>query len=353
MNTLYHGDCLLVMRDSMADASVDLIYLDPPFNSRRDYSATYKDSPRSSDAVAFRDSWALDERAKGAIRDLPGLLRQHEIDQVRADLLSGFLRSLTHAQPGMAAYLAYMTERLLEMRRVLKASGSVYLHCDPGASHYLKLVMDAVFGAGNFVNEVVWHYRKWTNAAARFQRNHDILLVYAREFGAHTFNKLFQDEASYHYEKGWHTNTVEGGLRQLIVYDRDKAKAKIASGAFDRVVYRDGARRAALPDVWTVPIINSQAKERMGYPTQKPVALLDRIVKASSNPGDVVFDPFCGCATTIEAAEVNGRRWIGIDSGAEAIHGFARRRLRERLHLFEGADYRLEAAAGLPPSVPP
>ena len=350
MNWLFCGDCLTVMRERMADESVDLIYLDPPFNSGRDYKAIFRAEtgrPGSAEATVFKDTWTLDDSAIYSINVLPGLLAQHEIEQDRADLLWFFLRALKQSQPDMAAYLAFMALRLVEVRRVLKSSGSVYLHCDPSASHYLKIVMDALFGRDNFINEIVWHYRKWTNAASRFQRNHDLLLVYAKAVGTHTFNKLFNEGESYHYRKGWHTNTVDGGILQLIVYDRDKAKVKIDGGGYDRVVYREGAKRAALPDVWSLPIINSQANERLGYPTQKPVALLDRIVKASSNPGDLVLDPFCGCATTIEAAEVNGRKWIGIDSAKDAILGFARRRLRKRFGLVDGEHYRLET---IPPT---
>ena len=310
MNTLHYGDCLTIMRERMADKSVDLAYLDPPFNSKRDYNAIYKDEtgrPLPDQVEAFNDTWTLDSERMRTIRGMQALLRRHEINGPNADLLAGMLTSLVHAQSDMAAYLAYMSERLIEIRRVLKRTGCIYLHCDPTASHYLKLVMDVIFGRRNFINEVIWHYRKWTNAARHFQRNHDVLLVYARSRSSHLFNKLTDPDApqSAKYRRGWDTNVVAGGVRQLLVFDRKKARHKIESGQYDRIVYREEQREVALPDVWNLPIINSQAKERMGYPTQKPVALLDRIVRASSQPGDVVFDPFCGCATTVEAAEVN------------------------------------------------
>lgn len=345
MNALYYGDCLTIMRERMTANSVDLIYLDPPFNSKRDYNAIYKDEtgrPLPDQIEAFNDTWALDAERMSIIRNMPKLLRQHGIDGHTADFLASFMSGLAHTQPDMAAYLAYMAERLLWMKHVLKPTGSIYLHCDPTASHYLKVLMDGIFEHKEFINEIIWHYGKWTNAAKHFQKNHDILLVYTKKYGKHTFNKLYKEEQSYHYEKGWHTNTIEGGISQLIVYDKNKAKSKIESGLYDKVVYREGTAKAALPDVWNIPTINPMAKERLGYPTQKPLALLERIIKASSNPGDAVFDPFCGCATTIEAASSLGRRWIGIDITIHAIKRVARRRLHDRLHLVAGEDYVIE-----------
>ena len=212
------------------------------------------------------------------------------------------------------AYLVMMAARIVEMRRILKDTGSLYLHCDPSASHYLKIVTDAVFGNKNFRNEIVWHYGKWTNVTNQFQRNHDIIFFYSKSEN-HTFNKLFNITKSRNaiYERGWDTNRIDG-KSQLIVYDREKAKAKIESGQYDNIVYRTEKKGAAFSDGWLdIPILNSQAKERAGYPTQKPIALYERIVKASSNEGDLVLDPFCGCGTTLMAAESQERQWIGID----------------------------------------
>lgn len=205
------------------------------------------------------------------------------------------------------------------MHRVLKDTGSLYLHCDSTASHYLKIVLDQIFGEKNFINEVIWCYRKWTNTAKLFQKNHDTILVYAKSRGKHKFNKLFDSDTSQKkkYQRGWDTNVIKG-VKQLIVYDKEKASHKITHGVYDKIVYREDQQKVNLPDFWEIPILNSQAKERTGYPTQKPLALLHRIVEASSDEGDIVFDPFCGCATTCVAAQQLQRRWIGIDIEAQA-----------------------------------
>ena len=319
MNTLYYGDCLTIMRERMPDESVDLAYLDPPFNSKRDYNAIYKDEtgrPLPDQIEAFNDTWVLDAARMRTIRNLAPLLARHEINGPGADLLAGFLASLVHTQPDMAAYLAYMTERLVEIRRALKPSGSVYLHCDPTASHYLKIVMDIIFGRTNFQNEFIWYYSGGGASKKRWARKHDVLLFYTRGKDW-TFNV---DEVRVPHK--W-----DEGQKRADGSERDYGKGKIPD------------------DVWQRHSLMPWATERLGYPTQKPVALLDRIVKASSNPGDVVFDPFCGCATTIEAAEVNGRKWIGIDITIHAIKRVARQRLQDRLHLVAGEDYVIE---GLP-----
>jgi len=311
MNHLYYGDNLAVLREEFADESVDLIYLDPPFNSQADYNVLFKEpgGQRSEAQIrAFADTWHWDHTAEAAFREALTFGNTDVSEVLRT--LRGFLK-----ENDMMAYLAMMAVRLLELHRVLKPTGSLYLHCDPTAGHYLKIILDAVFGKRNFLNEVIWSYDKWTNAATHFQRNHDVIFAYTRDRGQHTFNKLHNPDApqKVHYERGYHTNVVQGGVRQLLVYDREKARNKIDSGGYDRIVYREGQTEVALSDVWRIPILNSQAKERLGYPTQKPLALLDRIISASSNPGDLVLDPFCGCGTAVHAAEKLGRRWAGID----------------------------------------
>ena len=331
MNTLYYGDCLTIMRERMPDESVHLVYLDPPFNSKRDYNAIYKDEtgrPLPDQVEAFNDTWALDAERMLTIKTLPVLLRQHEINGPGADLLSGFLSALVSSQPDMAAYLAYMTERLLEIRRVMKPEGSVYLHCDTTASHYLKIVMDVVFGLRNFGNEIIWSYRRWPARSRHFQRMHDVILRYQKDASNIIWNQLYEPLAE-------STLKADGGLKILNVIDESGQR---------RRGQKTGEKSPGAPmrDVWNIGIISPTAKERMGYPTQKPVALLERIVQASSKPGDVVFDPFCGCATTIEAAENHGRKWIGIDITIHAIKRVARRRLQERLHLVQGQDYVIE-----------
>ena len=310
-NKLYFGDNLGILREQVGDASVDLIYLDPPFNSNADHNILFleRDGQQSAAQItAFEDTWDWSLDSELAYREV---IRE---GPAKVGELMTALRPFL-GQNDIMAYLTMMSQRLIELRRVLKPTGSIYLHCDPRASHYLKLLMDAVFGFDNFLNEVVWNYRKWTNAARHFQKNHDVILVYRRDKGAHTFNKLFDANApqSEKYARGWDTNVVAGGVRQLLVYDREKAQERIDNGGYDRIVYREEQNEVALPDHWEISILNSQAKERLGYPTQKPEALLERIIAASSNEGDLVLDPFCGCGTAVAVAERLNRRWIGID----------------------------------------
>lgn len=323
--TVWTGDNLPIMRGMNSDC-VDLICLDPPFNSDANYAA-----PIGSEAAGaeFKDTWSLTDIDAEWI---------NLIEDREPRLFRVLLAAMTDSDK---SYLVYMAVRLLEMRRILKPTGSIYLHCDPTMSHYLKLLMDAIWGRGNFRNEVIWHYGKWTNAAKHFQKNHDILLVYAKNAGEHTFNKLYNDEESYHYEKGWHTNTIEDGISQLIVYDKKKAKEKIESGIYDNIVYREGETKAAMPDVWKISVINPMADERIGYPTQKPLELYKRIIAASSNDGDMVLDPFCGCATTCIAAEKLERQWCGIDISGKAIE-LTKLRLQKEVGIFSNPIHRTD-----------
>ena len=292
----------------MEDESVDLIYLDPPFNSKHNYAA-----PIGSKAagVEFKDTWSLSDV------DVAWWGEIAESNQALYEVLD-----MTRHVGGKSAmsYLIYMSIRILEMCRVLKETGSIYLHCDPTMSHYLKMVLDAIFGSSNFRNEIIWCYRKWTNASKDFQKNHDVILRYSKS-SEYAYNRLFDDDAPQFkkWERGYDVNVVEKGIRQLIVYDKEKAKDKIESKKYDRIVYRDIKTQGVnMSDWWMMPVLNSQAKERIGYPTQKPLALLERIIQASSNVGNVVFDPFCGCATTCLAAERQGRKWIGCDVSERA-----------------------------------
>ena len=314
MSELYYGDNLDVLRAHVADESVDLIYLDPPFNSNADYNLLFRQDERKSAAQirAFSDTWRWDDSAENAYA---------EIMRGGGDvaLVVESLRKMLGENP-MMAYLAMMSIRLVELHRALKNSGSIYLHCDSTASHYIKIVMDRIFGVKNFRNEIVWCYRKWTNAARRLQKNHDTLFFYSKSEDFY-FNKLFSADApqSKKYARGWDVNCV-GGVRQLIVYDEEKARHKIESGDYDRLVHREGKTEVALSDWWEISTINSQSKERLGYPTQKPMALLERIIEISSEKGDLVLDPFCGCGTAIHAAQKLKRRWIGIDVTHLAIN---------------------------------
>lgn len=291
-NQLFYGDNLAVLRAHVADASVDLIYLDPPFNSNATYNILFK-SPTGASAdaqiAAFEDSWHWNDTAESAFDEVARSGNTRAFDLLNA--MRTFL-----GDNDMMAYLAMMAVRLLELHRVLKPTGSLYLHCDPTASHYLKLLLDGVFGKRNFRNEVIWCYRKWSVAQGQFVRNHDVILFYSRTDGPRTFHTLYADPSPGTLKR-W------GGRRQ-------------------QAVFEDGVRRAAsteepaqspMPDWWDISVLNPNAKERLGYPTQKPLALLERIVAASSNEGDVVLDPFCGCGTAIHAAQKLGRQWIGID----------------------------------------
>jgi DNA modification methylase len=301
MNHLFYGDNLGVLRESIADASVDLIYLDPPFNSNASYNVLFKDeSGRSSGAQieAFDDTWHWDDMVSGQavaeVRDSP-----YQNAAAMLDAMLGFL-----GKNPMTAYLAMMAVRLIELHRVLKPTGSLYLHCDPTASHYLKILLDAVFGETKFQNEIIWSYRRWPTRARQFQRMHDTILFYTKSLEPGVFNTIYQ-EASESSKKRWK------GKKQKVTFDSE--------GNRNPTLETDETSSVPINSVWPVPLIAPSSKERLGYPTQKPVALLERIISASSNPGDVVLDPFCGCGTTVHAAEKLGREWIGIDITHVAI----------------------------------
>ena len=197
------------------------------------------------------------------------------------------------------AYLVMMTNRLLELHRVLKPSGSLYLHCDPTASHYLKIILDNIFGGENFRNEIIWSYRKWAVAEKCFSKNHDVILFYVKDNGNSEFNVLLQQRAP---------STLKRFGNKKIVSAIDSSGRRVPSQTLD-----EESEGVKMSDVWDIPIIAPSSKERLGYPTQKPLALLERIIQASSNKGDVVLDPFCGCGTAVHAAQDLGREWIGID----------------------------------------
>ena len=263
----------------MNSESVDLIYLDPPFNSNANYAA-----PIGSKAAGaeFKDTWSLSD-----------------IDIAWLDLIESKhpqLNSVIHAamRDTDKSYLIYMAVRLLEMHRLLKPSGSIYLHCDPTMSHYLKLAMDAIWGRNSFRNEIVWYYKNASRGKSRFARSHDNIFWYSKSTDMWTFNreKILQPFDSgmtqWRYEKGGQSG-------------KEMPKGKTPD------------------DVITMPSLNAMAKERLGYPTQKPFALLERIITASSNQNDTVLDPFCGCATTCIAAEKLERKWIGIDISPKGV----------------------------------
>ncbi len=304
--TVWTGDCLDIMR-GMNSECVDLICLDPPFNSNANYAA-----PIGSEAAGaeFKDTWALSDLDAEWINLIAS--KHQALHRV-------LLAAMTDSDK---AYLVYMAARLLECKRVLKSDGTIYLHCDPTMSHYLKLVMDAIFGRGNFRNEVIWHYRRWTATSKNFQRMHDVLLRYTKS-DDYSFNLLYEPygdwiKKDYRYVdeetgKRWRWHTVKGKRYKVFLEDEN--------------------RGVKLNDVWIIPYLGSTAKERTGYPTQKPLALYRRVIEASSMPGDLVLDPFCGCATTCIAAQDLGRQWAGIDVAGKAIE-LTKTRLRKELGLF-------------------
>lgn len=338
-NRLFYGDCLTIMRDHMKARSVDLIYLDPPFNSNRQYNAIYKDEtgrPLPDQIEAFCDLWTLDTERERALRTMPVLMRESGIDDATVEFWRLWMNALRNTQPRLLAYLSYMVERLLQMKSILKATGSIYLHCDPTASHYIKALMDAIFDHKNFRNEIIWHYGQRTSFLKRhFSRKHDVILFYAKSKHA-TVNKVSEPWDRQEFLDSRHDVTFDEDGTGFIWSD-----AGVRGKRYKRLVDDVIAEGKPLDSVWNIPILNSGAKERMGYATQKPLALLDRIIRASSNPGDVIFDPFCGCATTLEAAENLGRKWIGIDIAIHAIKRVARIRLGDRCHLVEGEDYEI------------
>ena len=302
--TIWTGDCLDIMR-GMNSACVDLICLDPPFNSNANYAA-----PIGSEAAGaeFKDTWSLSD------------LDTEWINLIASKHPSLYRVLLAAMSDSDKSYLVYMAVRILEMRRILKPTGSIFLHCDPTMSHYLKLVMDAIFGRKNFRNEIVWHYRRWTGKSKRFQRLHDILFFYAQT-SDHKFKVLYDPytEKSFKRKQHYHTRIKGDDVYVTSVDER-------------------GVRAG---DVWLIPVINSQAKERTGYPTQKPLALYRRIVEACSVEGDMVLDPFCGCATTCIAAQDLGRQWAGIDVAGKAID-LTKMRLRKELGLFANPIHRTD-----------
>ena len=283
---LYLRDNLEALRE-MEDEVVDLVYLDPPFNSNRNYNIVFRgpDLLRPmAHLPAFEDVWTWDESTE----DLSEELSKGVAGRLVGDAIRG-LRNLL-GRDRMLAYLVNIAPRLAELKRVMRETGTVYLHCDPTASHYLKVVMDAVYGNENFRNEIVWCYRGGGVPRSDFARKHDVILRYSKS-ESYLFNPQFTD-----YSKA------------------SKSLVQSRGGVNIDDKTRDLERGAHMPDWWAdINSLQTWSPERTGYPTQKPVRLLERIINASSNPGDTVLDPFCGCGTSMVAAERLGRSWIGID----------------------------------------
>ncbi len=351
-NALYYGDNLEVLRREIGDGSVDLVYLDPPFNSQANYNVLFK-SPagKAADAQieAFEDTWHWGEEAERAFAEVLASPATQAAELLRA--MRSFL-----GENDMMAYLAMMAVRLIELHRVLKPTGSLYLHCDPTASHYLKILLDGIFGAFNIHNEIIWRRARAHNdkTIRRYGAVHDTILFYAkssqwvfnvqflsRNASSPKTHDLYLHRDGKFYRKD--NCRAPGGRGPLYEWNGhtfnwrfspDERDRLIAQG---RIVYSkngmprvlrpiDPERGSPLQDVWTdIDAPNSGSVENLGYPTQKPLALLERIIRASSNEGDLVLDPFCGCGTTIHAAQKLGRAWIGIDVTHLAISLIERR----------------------------
>lgn len=369
---LYYGDNLSVLKEHIQDSSVDLIYLDPPFNSNRSYNILFKDETgASSDAQinAFDDSWHWGKIAERTYQDLI----EYAPSRV-ASMISSFRGFIGSNQ--MMAYLVMMAARLVELHRVLKPTGSIYLHCDPNVSHYLKMLMDTIFGVENYVNEIVWQRTAVKgDVRKKYGAVHDILLFYSRtrdylfqSVYTHQDNEyiarfkfddldgrgLYQSapldspnprpNLTYYYKsfppppKGWRVSLdVMKDLdnqNRLIFPKNPKVRIR-------RKVYLNEQLGPKATDMWTgISPLQGPSVERLGFPTQKPLALLERIIQASSKPGDLVLDPFSGCGTCIAAAEKLNRDWIGIDITHLAI-AMHKSRLRDMFRLEPGMDYQV------------
>lgn len=338
-NTLFYGDNLGILRDYIPDESIDLIYLDPPFNSNRNYNVLFKDergSESEAQITAFEDTWHWNQVAGQTYRELVTQSPDHVAKMIAAQ------REFIGANQ-MMAYLVMMAARLVELHRVLKPTGSLYLHCDPTASHYLKIILDTIFGATNFRNEIVWQRTSAHNDPRRYGANIDILLYYTKgsiwtwnqQYIPHSPEYLARFRQHDPDGRAWTDAdiTAKGlsgggyeyeykGIRSLWrcpIETMEKLDAEgrlhfTRAGGIRLKRYLDETPGIPLQASWDdIPPINSQAAERLGYPTQKPLALLERIINTSSNRGDIILDPFCGCGTTIAAAQKLGRQWIGID----------------------------------------
>ncbi len=355
MNTLYLGDCLEVLRGNIPDSSIDLIYIDPPFNSKRDYNIFFDDKEIQTQRIAFEDTWSL-KNIQDSLVELNTLTTDHVYF-----LLLAYRKVAPHAFP----YLTMMALRILELHRVLKDTGSFYLHCDPTMSHYLKTICDIIFEPKNFANEIIWQrINAKGNVQRKFGAVHDIILRYAKKLGNEKWNQLFrpldedyvntmyryiEKETGRRYRLSDLTAPIQRASKGQIyewkgisppqtrcwVYAKEKMKELEEQG---RIVYskngipnlkryldiNEGER---IPDVWT-DIAQASGKQFLGYPTQKPKILLERIINACTDEGDTVLDAFCGCGTTIDAAESLHRNWIGIDISPMAV-SLIKRRLRD------------------------
>ena len=352
MNTLYYGDNLDVLRRHIAHESVDLVYLDPPFKSDQNYNVLFQeqDGSRSASQIrAFKDTWQWDQAAAAAFEEVVEAGGQVSLAMQAFRTVLG--------ESDMLAYLSMMAPRLKEMRRVLKPTGSIYLHCDPIASHYLKILMDAVFGPGNFRNDIIWKRvstvkGNFGQGSKFFGPNTDSILFYGMSETSR-FSQVFNAYSDDYVKKFFRYQDTDGRRYRLISmigpggaskgnpcyeflgvtrywrYSRQKMQELYDHGMIvqtkpgtvpQRKQYLDTGKGVAVQSLWDdIESLSASAKERLGYPTQKPEALLERIINASSNDGDTVLDPFCGCGTAVAVAQRLNRKWIGIDITCLAI----------------------------------
>lgn len=403
MNKLWYGDNLTIMQ-AMPKHSVDLIYLDPPFNSKQNYNLLYKTmtgKPVPEQVEAFCDTWEMDAQKEAIARSMPVLMREHGVDDYYVDFWRLWMQALRHSQPHLLAYLIFMVQRLLHMKSILRPTGSIYLHCDPTASHYIKVMMDGIFGHENFRNEIIWKRTGSHGGSRRWGPVHDTILFYTLTNSYH-WNRVFQ-EYDQSYLDSFYRFKDDRGRYRLVTLTGAGVRSGDSGRPWRGVDPTDSGRHWAVPkaalqasypdrdinalstqdkldlldeagliywpvrgsvpqqkryagenpgvgvqDIITdIGPIASQSKDRLGYPTQKPVALLERIILASSDPGDIVFDPFCGCGTTIYAAEKTGRGWIGCDIAILSVK-LVREVLAERYRIVEGTHYEVD---GIPTSV--
>lgn len=401
MNRLYYGDNITIMQKQMGMHSVDLIYLDPPFKSDANYNLLYKNmtgKPVPEQAEAFFDTWELDAEKLEVARTMPVLMREHGVADYYVEFWRVWMNALRNTQPELLAYLIYMVQRLLYMKSILRPTGSIFLHCDQAASHYIKVMMDGIFGHENFKNEIVWKRQSaHSDAKSKFPSVSDVILFYVASRSAKFFPQYTDHDKGYvekfyrfddadgrgRYRLGDMSAPKGGGMAAINKitglpngwhlykgyeppatgwrYSPETMARLDREGRLYFPVHKDGSpdhsKRLALKrylneqkgsivtNVWTdIPPV--QGNESLGYPTQKPLALLERIIASTTQPGDVVFDPFCGCGTTVYAATKMQRTWIGCDIAILAVK-LIREVLAEKYRLVEGTHFEVD---GIPVS---
>lgn len=365
-NALFYGDNLEILRRNIKDESVDLVYLDPPFNSKATYNVLYAEPgtkiPSLAQIAAFEDTWHWTQETENTFQEIIDIAPVHVVEMMRA------FRSFI-GMNDMMAYLTMMCIRLLELRRVMKNTGSIYLHCDSTASHYLKIVIDSIFGGQNFQNEIIWKRTSGHSDAHRFGRVHDVLLFYTKS-SEFTWNQQYQPYSEEYIKQYYRYKEKDGRLfmsdnlsasglsgggyeyewngvtrvwrvpeKTMKRLDEEGRVFYTKNGMPRRKRYLDESLGLPMQDIWTdIEALRSWHKENLEYPTQKPEALLERIISASSNEGDAILDPFCGCGTTVVVAQRLRRQWVGIDITHLAIN-LIKNRLKGVFGIEQGKDY--------------